>query len=407
MNVEPTTQAVSRRGALWVVLCVGLLWTAMVAADWWMRFTWYRWQVTLVSKPASEEGPDAPLARRETGEARGGDLTSLLGIPSVARPFEQARPAFLDLSDEYGFRNAPPVTNRWFPIVAVGDSFMVSGATITNMFNTCLSRVSGRDVYCYGWAGRGTLFTVVRFLGDERFAGSPPRVMVWGLLEREIGGAMLSDLVNRLKRIDEQPAAGASREAASFNWSALAPKSIQKSWPSSSMIAQASRKAWNRIRYYVFGQITPDVAIATAPVGGQPVLFYTWSVDAMKWTPDERKPGKVVDTLKFLDTFCAARGIALVVMLIPDKEQVYRELLPPEFNTPESPIPESTLIAIEQGLRREGVHVVNLLGPFRERAGKGELLYWADDTHWNSEGIDLAAQLVWKEISSAGLLDSQ
>ena len=46
-----------------------------------------------------------------------------------------------------------------------------------------------------------------------------------------------------------------------------------------------------------------------------------------------------------------------------------------------------------------GVRVVNLLGPFRERAARGERLYFTDDTHWNSDGIDLAARVAWDEIN--------
>ncbi len=397
----------SRRGSLAIVLLVGLVWIAMLAGDWWMRFAWYHWQTTLIVLPKEEfYGPDMPMVRREVPECEGGDLTSLLGIPFLSRRFEQARPATVYQTDEYGFLNVPPVSGRYFPVVAVGDSFMLAGETMSNTFSAVLSRASGRDVYGYGWAARGPLFPVIRFLGDERFAKNPPRVMVWGLLEREIGGDMLYALVNRLKLIDKKPAMQAVGDRRRIAWRALMPKSVQKSWPSSSIIAQASRKAWNRIRYHVFGQSTPEIAMGTAPIGGRPVLFYAWTVEAMKWTPDQRKPEKVVETLRFLDSFCKTRGIKLIVMLIPDKEQVYKDRLPPEMDTPESPIPDSTLNAVEAGLRREGVPVVNLLGPFRERAREDVLLYWADDTHWNSEGIELAARCVWKEIEEKGLLDS-
>ena len=396
----------SRGGSLAIVLLVGLVWIAMLAGDWWMRFAWYHWQTTLTARPIVAEGPDAPLVRQEVKETRGGDLTGLLGIPALARRFEQTRSATLNLSDEYGFRNIPPVKNRYFPLVAVGSSYIVAGETMSNTFSAALSRASGRDVYCYGWAARGPLFSVIRFLGDERFATNPPRVMVWGLVEREIGGDMLAELVKRLKGLNEEPLGAGVPGGRRIAWSVLAPRSVQKSLPASSVIAHLSHRAWNGIRYYVFGQLGPDVCFAVRPVGGKPVLMYKWAIEAMKWTPDQRKPAKVVETLKFLDSFCKARGIKLVVMLIPDKEQVYRDRLPPEMDTPESPIPDSTLNAVEAGLRREGVPVVNLLGPFRERACEDVLLYWADDTHWNSEGIELAARCVWKEIEEKRLLGS-
>ena len=252
----------SRGGSLAIVLLVGLVWIAMLAGDWWMRFAWYHWQTTLTARAIVAEGPDAPLVRQEVKETRGGDLTGLLGIPALARRFEQTRSATLNLSDEYGFRNIPPVKNRYFPLVAVGSSYIVAGETMSNTFSAALSRASGRDVYCYGWAARGPLFSVIRFLGDERFSTNPPRVMVWGLVEREIGGDMLAELVKRLKGLNEEPLGAGVPGGRRIAWSVLAPRSVQKSLPASSVIAHFSHRAWNGIRYYVFGQLGPDVCFA-------------------------------------------------------------------------------------------------------------------------------------------------
>lgn len=380
-----------------VAVLVGLVWIAMLALDWWMRFSWYGWQVTLVSRPAAGGGgPGAPMLRREVPERRGGDLTGLLGIPSVAERFGETKPAYTDVTDEFGFRNAPPSKGRSFPIVTAGDSFIASGATMSNTLSASLARISGEDVYNYAFAGRGPMFNVMHLLGDERFRESPPRVLVWGLVEREISGAMFSDMPYRLRQATalSESVAGSSR----VNWSALLPAALKKSLPSSSAIAQLSSKAWNRVRYYVFGRISSEVAIARAPIEGKPVLFYTWAVRAMEWPPDVRRPDLIVRGIKELDDYVRGRGIALVVLLIPDKEQVYKDWLPEYLNPPSHPIPDSVLNAVENGLTQEGIRVVNLLGPYREQAGKDVLLYWQDDTHWNARGIDLAAALIWANI---------
>ncbi len=395
-SFSPATE--TRSGYLWVVLVVGLAWLGVGMADWFFRFAWYQWQVTLISKPdSSAAGPSAPLAEVALPEGRGGDLTRLAGIPSFAARFEQPRPASIERTDEFGFPNRPPVKGRHFPVVTVGDSYIASGMTMDDTFSARLAAASGLDVYTYAFAGRGPLFSTIRFIEDDRFRGDPPRVLVWGLVEREIGGDMFDGLVARLRRAERQEG-GETGGRAGVNWSALSSGSLKKSLPGSSLLAQAAAKTWTLGRYYVFGQLPKNVAVATAPIQGKQVLFYSWSVTAMRWTPEQRKPEKMVKAIAELDALCRSRGIALVALLIPDKEQVYRDWLPASLVSPENPVPESTLNAVEAGLRQAKVRVVNLLGPYREQAKEDRLLYWPDDTHWNPEGIDLAARLTWREI---------
>ena len=391
------TECAGSRGIWWVVLGVGLLWVVMLSADWLFRFTWYRWQVTLVSRPAAEfEGPEQPMMHRDVPEHRGGDLTSLLGLPSVARRFEEVRPAGVDISDEFGFQNNPPVRDRAYSIVTAGDSYMASGISQDDMFAQRLARISGQSVYNYAYAGRGPLFSVERFLRDERFRKFPPHVLVWGLLERDVGGGMFASMAERLAVLDQ----GSSNVTTSgrVNWNALTPKALKTSLPSTSVMAQTSKKIWNYVRYLVFGAITPEVAISTESVEGHPLLFYTWAVKAMRWTRAERNPDLIINAIQFLSSYYQERGVKLVVVLIPDKEQVYRELLPPSVGVEAGPIPDSALYEIEKGLKKRDIYVVNLLDPFRSAARDGILLYWPDDTHWNSKGMELAAQQVWAAI---------
>ena len=395
--MNPSQPSTQQSGSWRVVLAVGLVWLVMLAGDWWMRFAWYHWEVTLVSRPtAAFDGPEAPLLHRDQPEHLGGDLTSLLGLPAFARQFKETRPASVVVTDEFGFRNQPPVKDRHYPIVTVGDSYMVAGISPNDMFGQWLERVSGKPVYNYAHPGRGPLFSVERFLRDERFRKTPPRVLVWGVVEREIGGVMFAGMASRLATLEH----GASNVVArgGFAWNALTPNALKTSLPSSSVIAQASKKIWNHIRYFLFGEITPEVAVSTASVEGRPILFYTWAVKAMRWTHEERKPEMMVDAIRLLSDYYRERGIRLVVMLIPDKEQVYRELLPPSIGAAAGPIPDSTLNDLERGLAKSDVYVVNLLGPFRAEAQKGTLLYWRDDTHWNSKAMEMAAQQVWSVV---------
>ena len=390
------------RWTRWQVLAIGLLWVMLGAADWWLRFSWYGWQINLIQRPSAAFGsPMPPLQNLEVRASRGGDLTHLAGISSFARKFEEPRPATVFRSDEFGFANLPPVTKKYFPVVTVGDSYMASGMTMTNTFGADLSAVSQLDVYNYAHAGHGPAFSVQRFFSEERFRHPRPKVLIWGLVEREIGGDLLESLVARMWG---QTASAVKETGMGVNWRALLPSSLKTSLPGSSAIAQVSAKLWTYTAFYVFGKLPVDVAVSTQPVEGQPMLFYRWAVKAMKWTPAERKIDDVVDAISRVNQYCQDNGIVLIVLLIPDKEQVYVDLLPSYLNNKSDPVPPSCLFAIEQGLRKANVRVVNLLPEYREQAKKDVLLYWRDDTHWNPRGIDLAARIVWQENRS--LFDS-
>jgi hypothetical protein len=124
------------------------------------------------------------------------------------------------------------------------------------------------------------------------------------------------------------------------------------------------------------------------------MLFYRPAIETMMMPVPERRLEIVFRAVKAFDEECASRGIKLIVLLIPDKEDVYRELLPEDFGNGFDSVP--VLNVVEEGLRQGGVEVVNLLTSFNAAAQAGELLYWTDDTHWNPHGVKLAAHQVWQ-----------
>jgi SGNH hydrolase-like domain, acetyltransferase AlgX len=89
------------------------------------------------------------------------------------------------------------------------------------------------------------------------------------------------------------------------------------------------------------------------------------------------------------------RGLALLLLLVPDKYVVYRNLLrPAPLSTGRRPF----LDVVEERLIAADVPVLNLTTRFRERAetllARDEYIYWLDDTHWNAEGIRDAAEAI-------------
>ena len=389
-------------GSIVVVSAVMAVWLVMGAVDWWMRFRWFRWHNTWIIRADSgvvvhDHEPCAvtnPLTH-------GGDITRLIGIPSVAARYEEERPATVVWTDEYGYRNYPPTMGKEYPVVVIGDSYMQNGRTMDESFPGILKRLSGVDVYCNALEGVGSFLSVLKFLESERFKEHPPRVLIWGLIEREINAVYFGRLIYDLDVMGRPRAIVRTRTG--VNEGAFHPRVLKASLPNTSVLSQCSSKVWNLLRYEVFGQIAPYVIPIEQPIGGRRVLFYYPSIDAMMWDASRRDTYNVARAVKRLDDECRKRGIRLVVLLIPDKEQVYREYIPSRYLTSEKPIPPSCLIPLEQELKAFDIPAVTLLGPYREAAAKDQLLYWADDTHWNTAGIRIAAQLTWQLLRKEGI----
>jgi hypothetical protein len=382
-----------------LMLAVGLVWLAVGAGDWFMRFAWFRWHQELIWHPIQPSaGPFAPMRTVDLPERRGGDLTHLIGIPSAEAEFEDVRAPAVEYSDEFGYRNIPPTTNTAYPVVVSGASYMNAGDPITNTLAARLSVRAGVPVYNHAFPGRGPFYGLLRFLEEPRFREHPPKVLVWGIVEREIGGDVFEGLVYQMRNLGAYTETGGAH--VHFDWTRLKPKRLKHSLPDTSAIAQLSAKTWNKLRYDVLGQFSPDVAASDGTVEGRRFLFYTPAVRALKWTREERKIGQVVSAIKELDGVLKQRGTSLIILLVPDKEQVYRDLLPPRLLGPEGTLPASCLLELENELRAEGIPVVDMLRQFEALAAVDRMLYYRDDTHWDAEAIALAAERLNGEVST-------
>ena len=96
-----------------------------------------------------------------------------------------------------------------------------------------------------------------------------------------------------------------------------------------------------------------------------------------------------------------ATGNELLVLLVPEKYNVYYPLLSEKGEPP--PEGESRLDHLEMDLHRSGIPVLNLTSPLRSQAAEGlqrrEYNYWIDDTHWNRLGIETATTAILRAWS--------
>lgn len=379
------------RQAVVFCLLVGLAWLGLGAGDWLMRLRWFRWQDGFVIRPSAPfAGPYAAGQKRTIEPHKGGDLTQLIGIPAAVERFGETKPGGVFITDEYGFVNMPPTDGKSYPIVVAGDSYMLAGPGFERTFSARLEQQSGQPVYNYSYEGRGSFWGLMRFLLSERFQDREPRVLIWSLIERDIAGDYFAGVEAHLDYF-----AGLHTNQSNtlrFNWHALQPKSLKSSLPSTSAYAQLASRRWNEIRYFALGRFTRFVTEAAAPVDGKEMLLYYPAIDSMRWSPKTRFLSQAIRIIKLLDHMAKERGIELVIVLIPDKERVYSDLIPDRFNQPDLPIRPTILPEVEQSLAEAGIPVVNLLPSFLAARAAGQRLYWLDDTHWNPAGIDLAVE---------------
>jgi len=83
------------------------------------------------------------------------------------------------------------------------------------------------------------------------------------------------------------------------------------------------------------------------------------------------------------------RGLRLIVILVPSKYTVYQPLIKDATRTNKS----EAFNELQQDL--PGIPVVNTTPALQQAAAyeleHGNLLYWRDDTHWNADGVRVAA----------------
>jgi lysophospholipase L1-like esterase len=110
--------------------------------------------------------------------------------------------------------------------------------------------------------------------------------------------------------------------------------------------------------------------------------------------PGNRAFDLVVQALQRLDSITQANGTQILVILQPSKEEVY---LPLMGETSVDTDPERPLRAM---LKKLGIPYLDLLPAFRERAAKGEVLFFETDGHPNSRGHALIAKLIFDNLKN-------
>ena len=105
----------------------------------------------------------------------------------------------------------------------------------------------------------------------------------------------------------------------------------------------------------------------------------------------------VLDALLTLHQRAHERGTAVLVALLPSKEEVYLPLLGVTARDPAADL--------RQALRQHGIDHVDLVPLFRARAAAGQRLFFESDGHPNAEGYALIAEGLLPHLRSHESLD--
>ena len=89
----------------------------------------------------------------------------------------------------------------------------------------------------------------------------------------------------------------------------------------------------------------------------------------------------------------AARGIAYLVVVVPDKFTIYQDYLPAWVRR----MPQTPLDRLEPALTGAGVHFVDLRAPLR-KAKAEQRLYFQTDSHWNLLGATIGYRAIVNEM---------
>ncbi len=366
-----TSRRIARHGAvlagLWLMFgLVQVLSPLLVPA----RFFCYRaWECVL--------NPDElfqPWARWE-GQATG-DLSNMAGVPQLKRRHRQ-----LFTTDEYGFRNPPGQLDRRPELVVVGDSF-AAGAPVSNdeLLEAMVARRTGLVTYNYA------TLRLRSFYQNERFRQHPPRWVVAFHVERELEPALFElppgDRPFAPRRYSDRAAYDRESE---LGWRRRW-KQMRENIVRHSLLTYYGERALKGGLWALGLYEFPDKIYAYDRDSG--FLFYE---PAARHHLDPSKKLAALDAtvaaIRDVDRRLAARGTRLIVLIAPDKENIYRERIPSLRDRPAGVLLEK----LEAELSRYGVLQVpayRALADYHARHPEVDL-YFPDDTHLTPAGHEV------------------
>lgn len=304
---------------------------------------------------------------RRQGSFRGGNLSFLWDVPDATLHHYDLR------YDENGFRNSEDL--EYADIVVLGDSF-VEGNYVSDaeVLTTVLARLQGATVANLGLSSYGPQ----QQLAALRRYGLPlgPKTVVVVFFE----GNDLKDVFSYRRFRAEGPE------------------------PRHSLVARSFTKNLLLSLYALAGSPRPSALPRSGLVEGpgghlQRAYFMYPSEPWQALQAEALQVAKQVMAREY--ALCSEAGVRFIVAFAPIKYRVYAELMEVE---PDSQLaewaPNDVLARLREAIHdlSPDIEFVDLTGPLVDSARRGELPYFADDSHWSPVGHRVAAKALSEAI---------
>ncbi len=342
-------------------------------------------------------------------ESSYGDLTKMLADPWLRHKYGVIRKNHIK-TDMFGFAVARGITPENANVVVAGDSYTTAGLTADDMLAGRISSADslGLRAYNIGFPGN-TVNSGLAFLRmykpglDGHNAG---KHLIFVICKRNLTNEAVKDISMVYGYSPRQMQLRLMKKKI---YRCL-PHFFLRQFNDQSVLVNYA----NAIVYYFshkFERIARNAEDSVTAgdtntsdsvvIGKKGTLFFAPEVAFWEKTGDTTSIESFSKTMEFMKKEAADRGFDFLLVMVPDKSDVYPELLPEKLRPPsEDPVAEY-FSEIQRSVSGRGVRVQNLLPVMRRKARQCNcMLYYKDDTHWNARGKQIVVQRIIDDIIS-------
>ena len=282
--------------------------------------------------------------------------------------------------DGEGFRNKGKTGDA--DIVLLGDSFIQAGVNEEDTLAARLQRKTGKTVLNYGmeWYGPPQYLQVLRKFALAR----KPKIAVFCLFE----GNDLRDTREYLRWQN-----GSDYYHFYLTQKNFFQRYVYAAKDTALFLAKALLRNWDPRKVDV--QIKPNPPFEH--IFSYPVDLRT--KDILRQSDEIRMIGTVLEDFKRL---AEENQIKPVVVFIPSSTHIFLPYVISGLSAKEYQRQLAAKTAVEEMLeeltKKSGIPWISLTPSFEKAAEEGKILYYPTDTHWNTEGRELAAEVLEKAL---------
>ena len=271
------------------------------------------------------------------------------------------------VTDSYGERYAGPPLDQ-FDIIVAGDSNVVgSSLTQADTIAAVLAERTGLTVYPF----HGSLS---KLLATPRLVNFKPQLIILVEIERDLSSGLCPTMLP-----DQWPDVKTVPPPVSYAALRIYVDRLSRQAGYLTMYLRAI----HTVRSLIVNKSTGMVFFEDALVSPDPSSSYVQSV---------------VDAVQHCSHWIEAQGVEFVFMPIPDRENVYFDMIP-DASRPALDVPRDQFLKeVIAGTQAERIRVIDLLTVYNAARREGINPYQLDDTHWGPAGVDLAAAQIMAEI---------